>query len=153
MSLAPLAVLAAGFLPPLMEALSMDGPAEGLRSGMRFMCHGLSGRCPTVLGEPAALCARCVGIYSALFVGCALLFPAVRYRMSARTSLLLAIAANLVLAAEWSLEYAGFLSPPLLLRAAVGSFWGACTGLALCLAVDRFRKGRKPVPEETGTSD
>ncbi|OPL19637.1 MAG: hypothetical protein AVO35_10030 [Candidatus Aegiribacteria sp. MLS_C] len=134
MSLAPLAVLAAGFLPPLMEALSMDGPAEGLRSGMRLMCHGIPGRCPEVLGGPAALCARCIGIYSALFVGCAFLFPVARYRMSTRTSLLLAIAANLVMAAEWSLEYAGFLSPPLLLRAATGSIWGACTGLALCMA-------------------
>jgi len=64
-----LLVLAASAVPALLDAAGSPGGA--LRASFAPLCHGIPDRCFLVSGRPAALCARCSGLYLGASLGLA----------------------------------------------------------------------------------
>jgi uncharacterized membrane protein len=143
MSFCSLAVLIPGFLPPVLERLSLHDAAHILRNIYSYICHGIPERCPVILGQPAALCARCTGIYLAFFIGCFFLFPWTRHRVSYRTAVISALLFTCFMIVHWILEYARVLTSSIFLQAATGLMWGLGTSVFLCVSIDRLRKNRQ----------
>lgn len=102
--------LVTAFAAPLMERSGLPTVASLIRAAYRPVCHQIPGRCLDVVGHPAALCARCTGIYFGGSLGLLLaLVPAILARVRPSFSWLALAAAPVIvdvacgLVFEWGL--------------------------------------------------
>lgn len=63
-------VLAVSVAPAFLDATGRTG-GGALRASFAPLCHGIQDRCLLFMGRPAALCARCSGLYSGGALGLA----------------------------------------------------------------------------------
>ncbi|MFZ0428868.1 MAG: DUF2085 domain-containing protein [Acidobacteriota bacterium] len=55
--------------PPLLHHAGWTGAEQAIRFGFRPICHQIPARSPALLGQPIAVCARCLGLYSGFLIG------------------------------------------------------------------------------------
>ena len=112
-----------------------------MRASLRLLCHGIPERCPVIMGYPAALCYRCSGVYSGLFLGCSLLLPWMGSRLRTGHVILIALAASVPVTLQWTAEYTGMLRSSAFLQYVTGLIWGLGAGLLLLTALQRLMAG------------
>ena len=104
----------AALLAPVLAAHSRV-EAVALYAAFSPFCHQNVERCWHLLGEPLALCVRCLGFYwGAAMAGIFIAFASRRTFAAALT----------LCTASWALEAAGILSMPSLVRFGVGAGLG-----------------------------
>lgn len=116
----PLFVLAVGLVAPLARAL-LPALGAAMHDALGPLCHQDPARCPTLAGEAAALCFRCVGLWA----GAALVALGGLRRASTRTGLSLFALGVL----DWALKLVAFVPDHPLERLVTGAALGA--GLAI----------------------
>jgi uncharacterized membrane protein len=59
--------------PPVLHELGWNGLEQMIRLAFKPVCHQISSRSPQLFGQPTAVCARCLGLYSGILIGACLL--------------------------------------------------------------------------------
>lgn len=59
--------------PPVLHHFGWTSMEEVIRLAFRPVCHQIPARSPKIFGEPTAVCARCLGLYSGLLTGACVL--------------------------------------------------------------------------------
>ena len=103
-----------------------------LESLLALQCHQLEERTWTIAGVPMAVCSRCAGIYAGVALGASFAWP----RLSVRRTILVSLAALVLLVIESALEAWGVLPIFHTLR--------TLTGLALAWPIAAAAAGLLP---------
>ena len=137
---------------PITARLNLTDLSDSIYRLYGILCHQIPERSFWILGNPVAVCARCLGIYVGLFLGAIgfSLFRKLRY--GSPISPLLVIAALMPLGIDWSLTYFGFWENTDLSRFATGSILGISCGLTLTQSVISLASDDKKEELPSGSS-
>ena len=113
-----------------------------MRNIYRPVCHGIPGRCPAILGGPAAVCYRCSGFFLSLFLGCTVVYPLLGGRLKWEWSLKAALGATVLSGVQWLLEFLEWIPYSPWLTGITGLLWGGSLSLLLCSSLRRIRAKR-----------
>lgn len=148
--------VAAAVAAPWLRARGWSG-AEFLYAVYRPICHQLESRCFEFWGEPAAVCARCLGIYAGFLTG-TLGYPLFRgFKKPAPPSIRIFLAFSFPIAVDFAGNLLGGWQTPGGWRFGLGWIWGMLlpayliAGLAQ-VKVSDFRAAltRKKMPRANG---
>jgi uncharacterized membrane protein len=59
--------------PPALHQVGWTGAEQMIRLAFKPVCHQIPARSPKLFGQPTAVCARCLGLYSGLLIGACVL--------------------------------------------------------------------------------
>ncbi len=59
--------------PPLLHHVGWVGIEQMIRLAFQPVCHQIPARSPKLFGQPTAVCARCLGLYSGFLIGACVL--------------------------------------------------------------------------------
>ena len=110
-----LALLLAAIVAAPLAAQAWGLGALPLYAAFSWVCHQRPLRTWTIGPYPLAVCVRCLGIYAGALAGSLAGLPFHRR---------LFYAAGALLAAEWLIEFSGWVAPPSVARFAVGLLAG-----------------------------
>lgn len=118
-------ILGGVFIPPLLIVQKPE-LAQFFYSLYASLCHQQAERCYRILGQPLAVCSRCLGIYSGFFFF-SLVYPILGLRLKnwarSRPYLILIAAIPMVLDVVGGLFR--IWSSPLMVRSITGFFWSS----------------------------
>lgn len=151
-----LAWLAAIFLAPGLAARGDGGAARFVYALFAPVCHQRPDRCFTFLGEPLAVCGRCLGIYLGFAAGL-VLYPFVRgFSRLALPRPRLFLLAVCPMAVDGVAGILGLWGSPIGFRLATGFLWGTVlpfyfvTGLADLVLARRARRAAMSLEKSRG---
>jgi len=122
-------------LAPIAAFLEFNGFSEGIYFVYGFLCHQMPERSFWILNDPIAVCSRCFGIYSGLFVG-AVILPSILGLSNDRPFSPLWVVFSLVpISIDWSLTYLGLWENTGLSRFLTGGVLGAACGISLTQSI------------------
>lgn len=119
---------------PIGSWSNVPGLSDSIYTFYGFLCHQIPERSFWILGDPLAVCARCFGIYSGLFLGAIGLGLIGKTRYDNPISPLWVFVALAPIGIDWSLTYLGIWENTGLSRFATGSILGISCGLILTQA-------------------
>ncbi len=100
------------------------------------VCHQQPVRSFAIQGVPLAVCSRCTGIYSGLFLGVVLFSNFTAFLYYYRHFIIrVFIAASMVVVADGLANLTDMWQTPNHARSMIGLFWGTTTGLLLVYAL------------------
>ncbi len=139
-------------LAPIASFLEYFRFSEGIYFIYGFLCHQMPERSFWLLNDPIAVCSRCFGIYSGLFVG-AVILPAMLGLSNDRSfSPLWVIFSLIPIGIDWSLTYFGIWENTGLSRFFTGAILGSACGISLTQSIVALSAPRKKQELPSGSS-
>jgi uncharacterized membrane protein len=136
--LAPLSMAAA----PMLASLEMHGFADSLYRFFSFICHQNPDRSFHLSGEPVAVCARCFGVYSGLFLGFPIYAVFRNLDETEPPSRVWLIASTIPIGLDWTLGFLGFWENTHISRFLTGFILGAACSMYLIPAFVEIARNR-----------
>lgn len=137
---------------PIVSGLNVPALSDSIYTLYGFLCHQIPERSFWILGNPVAVCARCSGIYSGLFLGAVGLGFIGKTHHDNPISPLWLFAALVPIGIDWSLTHLEIWENTGLSRFVTGSILGTSCGLILTQAVMVLARDDKKEELPSGSS-
>lgn len=126
------AVFSLALIPPFVS----DGLGDFLRAGFSLVCHQIPERSFNVMGDPLAVCHRCIGIYAGLFLA-SLLFTVIRRwdRLIMRRVGIVILLSLVPMGVDWMAGLSGLWESSAATRVLTGVAFGAIAGYLFARAL------------------